>query len=184
MVLEKKIQYIKKNHKSPISFDDIFYYFVIVVLSSILVYFSYGVIPSIYQNGISIKSLLMLLLIGLMFLGLIVLLIIEARKNRRFIELELTGDFESSKNTIILAARKALKVAEISINEELGLIYIDTKRSTFSISTGEKVTIIKKGNRLLINSRSEYLQATLYFDYKNIKRLTKEINKLKAVNIT
>lgn len=94
------------------------------------------------------------------------------------------GDFSSNKKLIISAAKKALKVAKVSVNQELSVIFIDTHRSTFSISTGERITIIKKGDKILINSRSKYMQASLYFDRRNIMKLTKEINKMNAVNIT
>jgi hypothetical protein len=139
---QDRILYIKTNLKSPISFKDVFYYFPIVALSLTFIYLCFGILPSTFQNDLSLSTNFYLALLLAMILAFIILLTIQARKNRRFIEFELPGNFESSKNTIILAARKALKVANVSINEELGLIYIHTKRSTFSISTGEKVTVI------------------------------------------
>tara|TARA_B100000508_G_scaffold139328_1_gene137089 strand:- start:17 stop:586 length:570 start_codon:yes stop_codon:yes gene_type:complete len=181
MKLERKVEYIKNNYKWPVSHEEVFFYSVITILSLILLYLCDGIIPSFYNDFTWSVLFLTLLNVGLLT-GLIVLLIAEARKNRRFIVFRLEGDFSSNEKVITSAARKALKVAKISINQELGIIFIDTDRSTFSISTGERITVVKKGDNILINSRSNYMQASLYFDKRNIKRLTTEINKLNAVN--
>ncbi|PHR42447.1 MAG: hypothetical protein COA32_17510 [Fluviicola sp.] len=174
-----RIHYIKKNRKSPLSFDDYFCYTLAVILSCLIIYLCDGIALGISLHDYSTRTKLTFLIPLLLLFGLVVILVLGARRNRRFEELELKTTFESSKDIIISAAQKILNVSNISINDELGLIIIYTKMS--ALSWGEKVTVINTDKGVLINSRPDSSQlVTLYHDSRNIKRLSKEINKTKC----